>query len=220
MKSIQLTFSAVVLMLSVNAKAQTYQFNHEAQMEVKMASNGETKQSMEYKFLFPEEGDYYGAEVSMSGIKAKSIFDMSKMTMTTLMDQGGMKMGMQYDLNKAFEMTGAEQSNGDAEVKKTGEKKDILGYTCYQYLITSDDGGYTEAWLTNELDLANVYSGFAALSKNKNTIADMPEGFLMQLISWPKGKEIDEKLEMKAIAINLNQASSISADGYSIMKLN
>lgn len=155
----------------------------------------------------------------MNGVKAKTIFEMDKMTMITLMDQGGMKMGMQHDLNKTLGRVDTQESDAKADIKKTGNKKDILGYTCEEYVITTDDS-YTEVWLTDELKLTNIYTGYAALSKSKGVVKDMPEGFLMQLISWPKGKEIDEKLEMKAIAINLNQASSISADGYSIMKLN
>lgn len=220
MKPIYSIIVALIFIASFTVSAQSFEFQHKVQMEISMSSKGENKQVMEYLFLFPEKGDYYGAEMSMNGIKAKNIFDMGAMTMTTLMDQGGMKMGMQYDLNKSVEMMSADGDESNTQVKKTGEKKDMLGYTCYQYVITDEDGSYTEVWVTDELKMANVYSGFAALNKSKNAIADMPEGFLMQLISWPKGKEIDEKLEMKAIAINLNQASSISADGYSIMKLN
>jgi len=207
--------------ISQNCFAQSYSFQHQVKMNIAMYEGEEQKQSMDYLFLFPEEGDYYGAKMSMGGVQAKAIFDMGKMIMTTLMDQGGMKMGMQYDLNKTLEAMGEEGENDSGNITKTGDTKDILGYKCYEYTVNTNDGSHAQIWVTPELEMANVYTGFAALNKKQKIInTDMPAGFLMELTSWPKGKDSSEKFEMKAIAINLNQASSISSEGYSIMKLN
>ena len=203
----------------------SYDFEHQVQMEVSMIENGEVVQTVDYQFLFPEKGEFYGVKMEMSGVQANTIFNMSEMTMITLMDQGGMKMGMQYDLNKAIsalpDSKDSKQLAKEDVINKTGRTKDIMGYKSEEYTISSGEGDYTEVWMSTELKLANVYSGFAALNKKQGAMdTKMPKGFLMHMISWPEGKGGTEILEMKVKKIKMNQPSTISTEGYSIMKVN
>lgn len=60
--------------------------------------------------------------------------------------------------NKAITMTNEDiekASNPEempkVEITQTGEKKDILGYTCEKYILTTEDGVEVAYWTTNEI---------------------------------------------------------------------
>ncbi|WP_417600033.1 hypothetical protein [Owenweeksia hongkongensis] len=226
MKSLILSIviSTSILGFHSPAVGQTseFDFQHQVKMDMGVYKKDELKNSMDYTFLFPKTGNYFGVEMEMqeAGMKVKSIFDYDGMTMTTLMDHPSMKMGSQYDLSKLMETATSAESNG-GEMKKTGKTKSILGYTCHEYVMTTEDGGYAEVWITNDLDFENVYQAFAAMNKKQKQLnMDMPNGFFMELTSWPDGKIGKDKITMTVKEVNLNQPTSISTNGYSIMKLN
>lgn len=226
MKSIILSFSFLVSTIGFNsetrAQSSEYDFQHQVKMDMSLYTKDELKNSMDYTFLFPKAGQYFGVEMYMAdaGMTAKSIFDYDAMTMTTLMENSGMKMGSQYDLSKIMDMAESAESDG-GDMKKTGKTKTILGYTCHEYVVTSEDGGYAEVWITHDLDFGNVYEAFSALNKKQKQVPmNMPQGFFMELTAWSEGKDGKEKITMKVKDVNLNQPTSISTNGYSIMKLN
>lgn len=206
----------------VLAQSSEFDFQHQVKMDMSVYKKGELKNTMDYKFLFPKAGNYFGVEMEMAdaGMKAKSIFDYDAMTMTTLMDHPSMKMGSQYDLSKLMEAANSAESDGGS-MEKTGKTKTILGYTCHEYVMTTEDGGYAEVWITHDLDFENVYQAFSAMNKKQKQMSvNMPKGFFMELSTWPDGKDGKDKIMMNVTEVNLNQPTSISTNGYSIMKLN
>ncbi|AEV33771.1 hypothetical protein Oweho_2811 [Owenweeksia hongkongensis DSM 17368] len=220
--SIVISTSILGFHSSVVGQTSEFDFQHQVKMDMGVYKKDELKNSMDYTFLFPKTGNYFGVEMEMAeaGMNTKSIFDYDAMTMTTLMDHPSMKMGSQYDLSKVMEMATSAESDG-GEMKKTGKTKSILGYTCQEYVMTTEDGGYAEVWITNDLDFENVYQAFAAMNKKQKQLnMDMPNGFFMELTSWPDGKDGKDKITMNVKEVNLNQPTSISTNGYSIMKLN
>jgi hypothetical protein len=83
---------------------------------------------------------------------ASMIYNSKNKTMLVIMPEQKMYMEMPIDLHK--DMDGEEGSKEskeiDGEFTQTGEKKDILGYTCEKW-VYSDNTNQIEAWLTQEL---------------------------------------------------------------------
>lgn len=79
--------------------------------------------------------------------KGAFIFDATTSKMMILMDEQKMYMEMPMDMNEMMNES-KEKTTGD--FKATGEKKDILGYTCEKFIYT-DEGTKNEMWLTKEL---------------------------------------------------------------------
>ena len=105
---------------------------------------------MNMEMLFTEKDSYYGIEMkdmSKSGSDAASsivVFDYLNFKMVSLMDNSGQKMGITMDLNEEqisdWSSSETDTNASNASFTKSGKTKDILGYTCEQYIIKSDDG--------------------------------------------------------------------------------
>jgi Domain of unknown function (DUF4412) len=79
--------------------------------------------------------------------KGAFIFDAATNKMLILMDEQKMYMEMPMDMNNMMKES-TEKATGD--FKATGEKKEILGYTCEKFIYT-DENTKNEMWLTKDL---------------------------------------------------------------------
>lgn len=79
--------------------------------------------------------------------KGAFIFDSEASKMLILMDDQKMYMEIPFDMKDAMKESN-EKSKGDFIA--TGEKKEILGYTCEKFLYNDEDVK-NEIWLTKEL---------------------------------------------------------------------
>lgn len=218
--------AATSLSLSSDQKiSKAYNFDAEVVMEMR-EYNGETmKTDSDLKFYSSgnHEDIGYIMDITTHGqsMSAQIIKDTEANTLTTLINQGGMKMGMQYDLAKMIDLPGSDQaSSEDAEIKKTGKTKTILGHTCYEYEIIGDDS-YSIAWMAEDLDMSSFFDTFSQMKgMDKNFKTPMPKGFPMEITSWPNGKGTDRKFLIEVTAINIDKSTSMSTEGYNIMKLN
>jgi hypothetical protein len=75
------------------------------------------------------------------------IFDSKDNTMLIMMPAQKMYMQMNMNMNSEEIENAKEKEN---KFRKTGEKKEILGYTCEKW-IYKDDESEVESWLTKEL---------------------------------------------------------------------
>lgn len=66
--------------------------------------------------------------------------------MIILMPQMNMYMEQPLDVDETI----TEQDVAEADIQKTGETKDILGYTCEKWVAT-DNGEEAEMWVTDEI---------------------------------------------------------------------
>jgi hypothetical protein len=104
------------------------------------------------------------------------IFNLQNQKMSILTtDKKGAKTGIitkmpkvEFKSNKLDDKI--EQSIDNTTFKRTGEKKNISGYSCEKWIITNPEG-VTEAWITDEIDfnMANAFSMFSAGSKGKGS---------------------------------------------------
>tara|TARA_R110000850_G_scaffold103201_2_gene213074 strand:- start:631 stop:1341 length:711 start_codon:yes stop_codon:yes gene_type:complete len=214
--------------LTADSKAESvYNFDSEVVMEMKEYMGTTQKSNSDMKFYASKKHSHLGyvMQITTHGqtMAAQIIMDAKDNTLTTLISQGGMKMGMQYDLGKMDVKTaGGSKDDGGAkgEMKKTGKTKTILGHKCYEYEVTNDKS-YTSTWVAEDLKMASFFEAFSKMQgMGQKFGGDMPSGFPLEINSWPNGKGTDQKYVVEVTAINKNKSSSISTEGYNIMKLN
>lgn len=94
-------------------------------------------------------------------------------------------MPFMTDKMKSYMVDKQEESGEDSEfsIKKTGKTRTISGYSCEEYIITTDE--YIQnAWITEDLDVTNgLYSIFQqAYAENKKMgMPDLSQGFPMEV---------------------------------------
>ena len=198
----------------------TVKFQHEIVTEMRMYENDALQGSFDYRFLTNNEAGEIGmiGEMDFQGqqINSKAIYNSKEGHMLMLIDQAGMKMGMSMKLDPA--QYAEDNDMGDIQVKKTGRSKEIMGYQCDEYEITSESA-FIVVWITPELDLPEFYNALGATDPGNNQFQDIPEGFMMEMKMWPKGKDSKESMELEVTEINLNQPHEISSTGYQIMEM-
>lgn len=69
------------------------------------------------------------------------------------------------------DMKKSEGDTPNVDVEKTTETKDILGYKCNKYIITTDEGVVMSYWTTNEI---------TAVKKNNKYMYESVDGFPME----------------------------------------
>jgi len=142
-------------------------------MNIQSTEKGKTEKSM-IEYHFQKWQTSMKPTVEGQQETMQMIFNLQNQKMTLLTtDKKGAKTGIitkmpkvEFTSNKLDEKI--EQSIDNTTFKRTGEKKNISGYTCEKWIITSPDG-VSEAWITNEIDfnMANAFNMFSAGSKGK-----------------------------------------------------
>jgi Domain of unknown function (DUF4412) len=134
------SFFVIILFVAFSQNVCFAQLKFEGKVNFQMTEGGKTSTMNYYvkdnKFRMESPDD-----------KGAFIYDASTNKMLVLMDEQKMYMEMPMDMNKMMKES-TEKSNG--EFKPTGEKKDILGYTCEKFIYTDEDSK-NEMWLTKEL---------------------------------------------------------------------
>lgn len=222
MKTVFTVLLALLLGIGLVAQNNNYQFQHEVKAEMRQFNADDVEGTYDYSFLFPDDGDYIGLVGDMTQLgqtmKTKAVFDMKAQYIITLLDQGGMKMGMKMS-TKQNVPDDVEDLTSYMKIRKTGNSKKILGYECEEYEAT-DEESYSLIWMSSEVELPNFYDALSAINRQNNELgAEIPKGFMMHMTAWPNGKAADEKVEMLVTEINMNQPQEISTAGYQIMEV-
>ncbi len=200
--------------LSANKDVKTessYTFQVTATMLVTNYSTNETreitiKQSYGKKAIMSELqepksliiNDFDNEAAIMIDPEAKTAQILSMAWMKKMMGQG----------------TATDESESDtAKVEKTGNTKTILGYTCYQYIITDKDVKI-DAWFAPDVnfDYQDYLSGMNKMLGNKKTntasLLNQGQGYVMEMIIFEKEKRTSEMfirdISEKPITINLS----------------
>lgn len=196
-----------------------YSFAHQITMQIETTnSKGKSESLNNVKMFFSDNNSYFAAEVEVKDTpigegKGFSIFDIQNNITVTLMEGMGMKMGVV--LNVDFENTKEKENNQTFE--KTGNKKEILGYTCEEYVF-EDEKSITSVWISNSEDL-NIVAAFNAMSSDKNASskslpAGAPSGMLMETTTMNKSKK--DVMTMKVVDIQKNINKTIGTSEYQI----
>ncbi len=174
-------------------------------------AKGKTSDPMEMTSLLGNSTDYTGmglADPKRPDAETIMIFDMKNEASILLMDSEGEKSSFAFKLNNddLMEMAEAQSEddleNGEVTMEKTGNTKDILGYSCEEFHVKSEDGeGYY--WVTEE-PIAGFTSFWGAnnpMNKNQSNekyaqyFKDMPKGNFMEMnYTTSEGDNIDMKV--------------------------
>jgi GLPGLI family protein len=99
-------------------------------------------------------------EMAMGPMQSIAIVDANKNQGITLVETMGMKQALTMGekvIAKAEEM----QKSTGLNVEKTGESKEIAGYSCQQAIISGENQPEVELWYTDEIDISNAYSQYS-----------------------------------------------------------
>ena len=160
-----------------------------------------------------------GAEV---GKQMNMIFDPNQKTITMLD-----ATSMQAMVTKIPDMTDFMDNDSaidvDVKIDKTGETKDIEGFKCRKYIVTSKDGVY-EFWITKEIkgSLAGLMSSMNGGDKGKDPFGyqmKKMKGFVLEAKLKNTGES--EEITMKFTNIKQGQpdANLFSTDGYKVQDM-
>jgi hypothetical protein len=208
-----------------------YQFSQDVLMEMEsFDKKGKSSGVNNMRMLFNNNGDYFGSEIIVNDDKGNtssmgfSIFDWKNNQMISLIDNGGMKIGMVIDMKAAANSISDANTETDSaketSFKKTGKTKTILGYLCEEYLAENEET-LSEVWIANDVKI-NMGNAFQYISENqkskKNKMSypnDAPEGFMMEMVST--NKKNNEKTRMTVVELNENKNTTVNTSSYKFM---
>ncbi len=199
-----------------------YSFTSTAVYKMNTASN-DKKSSMDYTMMLNPDKPYMATRMGSMEMEGKKN-DMAKnMTMIMDFEANAMVMVMEdqkmvnvMSLDKMGNIQDADTVSSNATIKKTGKTKKILGHTCDEYLITSDNMEGS-LWIAPDLEsfskvMYKNIGGNAALANNPS-LKDM-KGMMMEMdmtVQDEKGKG-SSKLEMQIVSLDQATISFIMSD--------
>ncbi len=202
----------------------TYTFDSYIQMEVsEYKKNEKLKDHMVYDSYIAEDGNNYAMVFKDNGSQSTIIFDTKNSAMLILSDNDGDKTGFAMGIDPEALAEEVEKQAEESEINpynayKTGKKKDILGYTCDEYLV-EDSASEVHMWSSEELgkkvrkEMLNNKQTFGAAFYH----AAYLDGMVLEY------EVIDKKDGGKTIMtvtdIDLNRSHSIATGGYAVMTL-
>lgn len=167
-------------------------------------------------------GEKMATEMQMPenpSVKLRTITDPIANTMTTLEPSSKMAMVM-----KIPDVSNIDNEIEDQNIKvdKTNETKDIDGYNCRKYVVTSDNGVY-EFWVTKEIK-GNLYSLFSNIYKTKQSQFQKEwgslDGFTLEA-KLKDNKSPDKVVTMQMKNINTTKPDDkvFSTEGYTLQDM-
>ena len=212
----------------------SYTFNSNFLMRMQTyKQNGKEKSDMLMRYYNSSDPNYMAMEVmevdkngKAKSLESKIIVDGSQRAMITLMEDQKQAIAMKMPNFENYEQAQTqeqdpEQAMKDANVKitRTGRTKSILGYTCSETIMETDDMKAT-SWTTKQVKLSQ-FKAFAGMmiqnKKDKNQLMAVPMEFTMEMESTDK--KTGEKVNMVVTEINENQNTTINMSNYKVMDM-
>lgn len=231
------TYDYSKIMRSINMNVETesaYEFSGVAVMEIQSTDEkGKTNEPIVFNSLLSENPDYFGMEYIDNENKKsteKSVIimdhknkatvmlmenDEEKSSMAFSIDWGGMMEAVESD--PSTEMESFDASNITFE--KTGNTKDILGYTCEEYRVASEDSEGTY-WISQEpiAGLESFWSKNSPLitkkmkEENREYFNNLPKGNILEMDF--SSTEDKSSSQMKMIEIDTKQPNRFELADY------
>ena len=211
----------------------SYSFSGYMVMEIVTTDKkGKTEKPVKMQYLLSKTPEFMGMayeDPENSTAVTTTIMDSKNSAMVILIDDGKDKssMAIKADYNKIQEEVDKESqeqlSNPNYKLEKTGNKKDILGYSCEEYLVTTEDGE-GRYWVTEKpIDGLSVFSPQSnpmvsnkTMERYSELFSNAPKGSFMEMIFSDKEGNVTD---MKVVELNTNQPRNFSmADYPNLMK--
>ncbi|GMQ24140.1 hypothetical protein Aoki45_08220 [Algoriphagus sp. oki45] len=215
-------------MMQVADTESAYDFTGYMVMEVTTISKkGKAEPPSRINYLLSDNPDFMGMAFSDPKTPENittTIMDVKNQAMVILMDNEGQKtsIAMKVDYDQIQEMVDEEADEQMEEenysITKTGNKKEILGYACEEYLVKSEDG-QGNYWVTEE-----PIEGFSMFSPQSNPMVSNKtvEKYQSFFSSAPKGSFLEmiftdnngEVTDMKVIEIQTSSPKKYNMASY------
>ena len=201
-----------------------YEFDAFIQMEVsEYKKNEKLDEQTIYDTHLSKEKIDYAMVFRDDDSKSTIIFDQENSAMLILSDNDGEKTGFAMGMDPEAFAEQVEDYEEESLVNpysahKTGKKKDILGYSCEEYLI-EDTAAEVRMWISDELgkkvrkNMLNNQQTFGALFFH----AAYTNGMALEYDVLDK--DDGKRTVMKVIDIDLNRSHSIPTRGYAVMSM-
>lgn len=201
---------------------QEYTFDTYLQMEISDLGD----EGVVYDLYTNKDGSSYAVIFAEGGTNTIILLDTKNSSLLMLAEEDGEKTGMALGIDpEALAEMSAEISETDASETdkfyaefKTGKKKDILGYSCDEYLI-KEDGTEITMWASEKLGkevskevLANqqLFGGAFIHATGMN-------GMVMEYIY--KENPGGESRTLKVTKIDLGIKNSVKVSDYAVMSM-
>jgi len=200
--------------------------SYDYQFKIDWEITSKDEDPFEMAQMISNDGKHFAMEMQnprgKKNEKGVFIYDIENSEMIILVEEEKQAIITSMDIaEEVIEETYEEENN--FSWTRTGKKKQILGYNCFQYTYSSDDGK-GEVWITKDLKYSNydLYSYMQQTSKRKKK-RTMPaswekikDGFALESLNISNdGKEV----RMLAKSIDENANVEINVDGYQAMKI-
>jgi hypothetical protein len=176
-------------------------------------------------YVHKEDADY-AMEFSDDGSKSIMIFDTKNSAMLILTNSDGEKTGFATTIDpetmaeeaEAYEEEDSGVDSDPFNYKKTGKTKNILGYSCDEYLM-EDEATEVRMWVSEKLgkemrkEWLNNKQTFGAMFSSAYAL----NGMVMEYDFLDK--EDGDKMVMQVTKIDLNQSHTVSTEGYTILSM-
>ncbi|GAB3224580.1 DUF4412 domain-containing protein [Algoriphagus aestuariicola] len=170
-----------------------YTFTGYMVMEVTSTDKkGKTEDPLRMQYLLSSDTEFMGmafADPKKVNTTTTTIMDTKNQAMVILLEDEGNKSSMAMKLNydKVQGMVDEEAEKQfeqpDYKITKTGNTKEILGYTCEEYLVETEDGN-GQYWVTEE-----PIDGFSMFSPQSNPMVSSKtiDRYTSMFSNAPKG---------------------------------
>lgn len=209
----------------------SYEFKTNVVYQMEFTSK-ENVSVVDYAMWFSDNENYMATQVKNIKSDEKnpqemptsmfSVLDEKNKTMIIFMEDQKIAQVISMEKIKEIAVEENEEENADTDfkgLKKTGQTKKILGYTCEEFTSANDENKFS-MWVTDELELfqKNMFYNISE-SLGGNTFKNIPKdakGFMMEMHF--ENLENGEKGKMVVTEIN-KQSKSINTSDYQYMNL-
>lgn len=184
-KSLENAFNPQMSMQQTEPIDKTFKFtqlvSYQMSLEDKVANDFTMYTSSKFKDQL--------IQISAQGQNMKMLIDAER-NIYSFMEYDGQKIQMGFPSNQFDTMFQTEGLNEDAELIETGKEKEILGYTCKEYIVKNENEDI-HLWITDEINLNSPF-----LSEMNQT------GVLLEMTT--KTDEGDFEMKVTKIKENIN----------------
>ncbi len=188
---------------------------------------GKSEEPVQMQYFLSSNTDFTGLafkDPKKKNSTTTTIMDTKNQAMVILLDDEGKKSSMAMKLNydKIQGMVDEEAEKQieqpDYKITKTGNTKTILGYTCEEYLVETEDGN-GQYWVTKEpIDGFSLFSPQSNPMVSSKTVdrytsmfSNAPKGSFMEMVFTDKDGTI---ADMKVIELEIDSPSNFQMSDY------
>ena len=186
--------------------SNSYAFNQSITLE--MQTEGSEKAQLD--FLFDSKNPEIicmklNNDGDDSGGKVYAVITPTSSTM--FMDMPGMKIKKKVSQEELGQLDYSDKMPQHDDLKKTGNTKTIIGYTCHEYSYENEDGK-VHVWVAKNFPIKQKFVPILGMKKEGPF-----EGFVLEL----QYKASNESGSIKIIKVDMNANVKIDANTYTSM---